>query len=159
VKRLSTWDTYVQEAAKKGDRSIEIPLTEDEVFIVSYPTRRQGREIVRAQTMADTDALLIAMLGEDAGRRVQELAEDQPAYVLDEFIYDVMRKFGMIPDESDDADGSDDQDEPAKVAPATPPARRPASNGRVNGTTVPPGKSTAATKRKSTSGRSRAASS
>lgn len=101
MKRLSTWDTYVQEAGKAGDRSIELPLTEDEVFIVAYPTRRRGREIAKAQREGDVDALLVAMLGEEAGRRVAELAEDQPSYVLDEFLIDVMKKFGMLPDDED----------------------------------------------------------
>lgn len=104
MKKLSTWDTYVQEATKKGDRSIELPLTQDEVYIVQYPTRRQGREIQKAQLQGDTDALLVAMLGEEAGKRVQELAEDQPQYVLDEFLIDVLKKFGMIPDDEDAQD-------------------------------------------------------
>lgn len=99
MKRLSTWDTYVREAGKSGDRSIELPLTDDEVFIVRYPTRRQAREIANAQRVGDVDGLLIAMLGEHAGTRVSELAEDQPSYVLDEFLLDVMKKFGMIPDD------------------------------------------------------------
>ena len=108
MKRLSNWDTYVQEAKKDGDRSIELPLTDDECFVVQYPTRRQGREIASAQRAGDTDALLVAMLGEDAGTRVKELAEDQPSYVLDEFLLDVMKKFGMIPDHPEvrDADGA-----------------------------------------------------
>jgi hypothetical protein len=97
----------VREATKKGDRSIELPLTPDEVFIVTYPTRRRGREIAQAQRIGDTDALLVAMLGEAAGKRVSELAEDQPAYVLDEFLVDVMKKFGMIPDDEDIQDADD----------------------------------------------------
>jgi hypothetical protein len=107
MKRLSTWDTYVREATKDGDRSIELPLTQDEVFVVRYPTRRQGREIAKAQRAGDTDALLVAMLGEDAGTRVKELAEDQPSYVLDEFLLDVMKKFGMIPDDENIRDADD----------------------------------------------------
>lgn len=107
MKRLSTWDTYVREAKKEGDRSIELPLTDDEVFIVKYPTRRQAREITRSQRVGDTEALLIALLGEAAGTRVNELAEDQPAYVLDEFLVDVMKKFGMIPDDDDIRDADD----------------------------------------------------
>lgn len=99
MKRLSAWDTYVREATKEGDRSIELPLTEDESFIIRYPTRRQGREISKAQREGDTDALLVAMLGEEAGTRVIELADDQPGYVLDEFLLDVMKKFGMLPDD------------------------------------------------------------
>ena len=115
MKRVSTWDTYVREATKKGDRSIEIPLTEDEVFVVQYPTRRQGREIAKAQRMGDTDALLVAMLGEAAGTRVQELSEDQPGYVLDEFLMDVMKKFGMIPDD----EAIQDVDDVAEVVDAS----------------------------------------
>jgi hypothetical protein len=108
VKRTSTWDTYVQEARKKGDRSIEFPLTEDEVFVIPYPTRRQGRKIAQAQRTGDTDALILAMLGEEAGKRVIELAEDEQSDVLDELLLDVMRKFGMIPDDEDgDADAGE----------------------------------------------------
>jgi len=108
VKRLSTWDTYVQEAAKKGDRCIELPLTDDEVFVIQYPTRRQGRAAAKAQRTGDVDGLLVALLGKEPGKRVAELAEDQPAYVLDEFIVDVMRKFGMIADDEDDTEDADD---------------------------------------------------
>jgi hypothetical protein len=111
VKRVSTWDTYVKEARKKGDRAIEIPLTEDEVFIVKYPTRRQGREIAKAQRTGDTDALIVAMLGKEAGARIIELAEDEQADVLDEFLIDVMKKFGMIPDDEDDENESTPVDE------------------------------------------------
>lgn len=133
MKRLSTWDTYVREAKKQGDRSVELPLTEDEVFVVQYPTRRHARLIAQAQRVGDIDALLVAMLGEDAGRRVSELAEDQPAYVLDEFLLDVMKKFGMLPDDEDvkDADGVTDDvnganvDELSAGKSTTPKSKRP----------------------------------
>jgi hypothetical protein len=114
VKKLSTWDTYVQEAAKKGDRSIELPLTQDEVYVIQYPTRRQGREIQKAQLRGDTDALLVAMLGEQAGTRVQELAEDQPQYVLDEFLVDVLKKFGMIQDDENEKNPEDSAEDTAE---------------------------------------------
>ena len=158
MKRLSTWDTYVQEALRGGDRSIELPLTEDESYIVGYPTRRQGREIAKAQREGDTDALLVAMLGDEAGNRVKELAEDWPAFVLDEFLIDVMRKFGMIPDEGGPStadkstDDSTDADATASngdenTAPVKAPARR---NGRTNGSA---GKGTAARKSSTSSKR------
>lgn len=145
MKRLSTWDTYVKEAQAKGDRSIEIPLTEDEIYHVDYPTRRQGRLIVESQIKGDTDGVLLGLLGEAAGTRVKELAEDQPAYVLDEFIVDVMKKFGMIPDDDDN-----------KAAPVTS-----ISNGRAKGKGPSSRKvtSSSATKRKPSSARSSAASS
>lgn len=132
MKRLSTWDTYVSEAMKDGDRAIELPLTEDESYVIGYPTRRQGRKIAKAQREGDTDALLIAMLGEAAGERVKELSEDWPAFVLDEFLIDVMRKFGMLPE--DGTDRSDEDEDEDDEAP--PPVRKPATNGRsrVNGT-------------------------
>lgn len=133
MKRLSTWDTYVQEAMKGGDRSIELPLTDDESYIIHYPTRRQGRDIAEAQRNGDTDALLVAMLGEAAGTRVKELAEDWPAFVLDQFLMDVMKKFGMIDDDGDDGDGGDDvPPEPVKLGPV----RSARTNGRTNGRTA-----------------------
>lgn len=145
MKRLSNWDTYVQEALKDGDRSIELPLTDDESYIIKYPSRRQGRVIARAQREADTDALLVAMLGEEPGKRVMELSEDWPAFVLDEFLIDVMKKFGMIPDVPDeDEESSEDaseDEESAEPAP-TPPA---ASNGRAPGKS--PAKRKTATRR------------
>jgi hypothetical protein len=127
MKRLSGWDTYVKEAMKDGDRSVELPLTPDESYIIKYPTRRQGRQIARAQVAGDTDALLVAMLGEEAGNRVKELSEDLPAFVLDEFLMDVMRKFGMVPDDGtfpgDDETSEPETEEPeegAKVVPVAP---------------------------------------
>lgn len=140
MKRLSNWDTYVREAMKDGDRSIELPLTEDECYVVGYPTRRQGREIAKAQRDGDTDALLVAMLGDEAGTRVKELAEDWPAFVLDEFLLDVMRKFGMIPDDKDprqddEEDESDNQGEPDEADEAAS-AKKPVNLGaRRNGKT------------------------
>lgn len=131
MKRLSTWDTYVREANKAGDRSIELPLTEDESFIVRYPTRRRSRDIAKAQREGDTDALLIALLGEEAGKRVCDLAEDQPTYVLDEFLLDVMKKFGFIPDDDrdveqtvDPANDSQSDDAPAGKS-STPKSKTP----------------------------------
>lgn len=106
MKRVSTWDTYVKEAQAKGDRSIEVPVTDDEVYVVTYPTRKRGRHIVESQLKGDTDGVLIGLLGDEVGNRVKELAEDHPAYVLDEFILDVMRKFGMIPDDKEELDAS-----------------------------------------------------
>ena len=131
MKRLSGWDTYVKEAKKAGDRSIELPLTPDEVFVISYPTRRQGRQIARAQAAGDTDALLVAMLGDEAGKRVQELAEDEPAFVLDEFLMDVMRKFGMIPDNEDTEDTENDENSEDDDGDESP--RRVAAKAATNG--------------------------
>lgn len=108
MKRLSTWDTYVREAKRNGDRSIELPLTEDETFILHYPTRKQARVIAGAQRSGDMDALLIGLLGKKAGTRVKDLADDQPAYVLDEFLMDVMRKFGIVRDDEGDTEDADE---------------------------------------------------
>lgn len=108
MKRLGSWDRYVREASRKGDRSIELPLTDHETYVINYPTRRQGREISRAQQSGDTDAMLIALLGEKPGKRVMELAEDQPAYVLDEFLIDVMKKFGLLLDDEDEPEADED---------------------------------------------------
>ncbi len=118
MKRLSTWDTYVKEAMKDGDRSIELPLTEDESYVITYPTRAQGRKIADAQLRGNTDDLLIAMLGEAAGERVKELSENWPAFVLDAFLEDVMKKFGMLPEDEDDT-GDKDNEEPAPAAKST----------------------------------------
>lgn len=127
MKRLSGWDTYVQEATKEGDRSIELPLTPDENYVIRYPTRRQGREIAKAQLEGDTDKLLVALLGDAAGTRIRDLAEDQPAYVLDEFLLDVMRKFGMIPEKAEkDSEDEDSTEEAEESAPSS-------TNGHVNG--------------------------
>lgn len=150
MKRLSGWDTYVREAKKGGDRSIELPLTPDESYIISYPTRAQGRLIAKAQAAGDTDALLVGMLGEEAGKRVQELAEDEPAFVLDEFLMDVMRKFGMIPD--NESDPEDDDDSSTEERPPT------AANGTARNGRAVKGKAPATRKSTSSSKRSSAAS-
>lgn len=150
-RRLSGWDTYVQEAANRGERSIELPLTEDENYVIPYPTRRSGRAIARAQAAGDLDELVIALLGEEAGGRVKELAEDEPGYVLDEFLIDVMKKFGMIPnnvdplartdegdDNEDDEDEDEDPNEDADVEePVAPVATNGSKNGRARGKAAP----------------------
>lgn len=99
MRTLKGWDAYVAEASTGDDRSIELPLTDDECYIVQYPTRRQGQAIVAAQESGDVDALLVALLGEEAGRRVAELSADAPGFVLDEFLLDVMRGFGFVTDD------------------------------------------------------------
>ena len=153
MKRLSTWDTYVSEAKAKGDdRSVEVPLSADEVYRVDYPTRRQGRMIVDSQLKGDTDGVLVGLLGEDVGERVKELAEDHPAFVLDEFLLDVMRAFGMIPDDSEEE----------TAAPAVSTSNGRATKGRATkGKAVTSRKATSssATKRTTRSARSSAASS
>jgi hypothetical protein len=101
MKSLRGWDSYVAEASTDGDTSLELPLTPDETYVIPYPTRKQGRAITKAQREGDTDAMLISLLGPEAGARVVELSEDHPGYVLDAFLLDVMRKFGMIPEEVD----------------------------------------------------------
>jgi hypothetical protein len=148
VKRLSNWDTYVQEAMKDGDRSVELPLTDDESYVITYPTRKQGREIAKAQREGDTDALLVAMLGEAAGTRVRELSEDWPAFVLDAFLLDVMKKLGMIPEDEDPRDEEQEFDaDIAKAEPATVTTRR---NGK---TPASPGKAPAKRRSNTTSRR------
>lgn len=98
MKSLKGWDAYVAEAAPPEDSAIELPLTADEVYVIDYPTRRQGKKIIEAQAKGDVDDLLVALLGEEAGKRVSELSFDYPGYVLDQFLVDVMRKFGFIDD-------------------------------------------------------------
>jgi hypothetical protein len=107
VKTLSTWDTYVTEATSVEDRRIQLPITDDEVYVLEYPTRRQGKEILAAQRRGDVDAMLVALLGEQAGARIAELSNDEPGFVVDHFLVDVMRKFGMIPEDESTADVMD----------------------------------------------------
>jgi hypothetical protein len=95
MKQLKGWDAYVADTADPERDILELPLTEDEVYLIRYPTRAQGKAIAAAQARGDVDALLIALLGEDAGRRVVELSDDQPGYVLDAFVLDVLRSFGF----------------------------------------------------------------
>jgi len=142
MKALSTWDTYVREASEQVDRRIEFPLNDDEVYVIDYPTRRQGRLIQKAQRENDTDALVFGLLGEEIGERVIALAENAPADVLDNLLLDVMRKFGMI------SDPTPATEEPKTAARTT----KAATNGRARGKAP-------ATKRKTPSARSSAASS
>lgn len=99
MKSLKGWDAYVAESGVIEDNAIELPLTDDEVYVIPYPTRRQGKKIAEAQASGDADALLVALLGEEAGGRVAELSADHPHHVLDGFLLDVMRKFGFIEDD------------------------------------------------------------
>jgi hypothetical protein len=103
MKTLKPWDTYVSEALTGEERSIQLPLTEHETFVIPYPSRKQGKQIAEAQKVGDTDGLLIGLLGEEAGARVSELSADHPGYILDEFLLDVMRKFGFIEEETPSA--------------------------------------------------------
>lgn len=99
MKKLKGWNAYVSEAeSTEDDRSIELPLTDDEVYVIHYPTREQGKAIAQAEKTGDADALCVALLGEEAGRRVAELSQGHSHHVLDAFLMDVMRKFGFLPE-------------------------------------------------------------
>jgi hypothetical protein len=141
--KLSSWDTYLREATKDGDRSIEFPLSEDECYTIPYPSRHRGRLIAKAQGRNDTDGLVRALLGDEAGERVLELSEGVPAFVLDELLLDVFRKFGMIEDDTKKDDTDDDTDSGGDIEESSEPA---AANRRTNGVSVSPGKPKAAAK-------------
>lgn len=101
MKELKGWDAYVKEAeetAPEEDSSIKLPLTPDETYVIKFPTRRQGKAIMEAQESGDSDALVIALLGEEAGTRVTELSLDHPSAPLDLLLVDVLTKFGFIGD-------------------------------------------------------------
>lgn len=104
MKTLKGWDAYVQDAHNDDLGSIELPLTADEKYVIPYPSRRQGKAITAAQKAGDVDAMLIALLGTVAGERVAEISADSPGYVLDEFLLDVMRKFGFVEDDDSDVE-------------------------------------------------------
>lgn len=103
TKRLKGWDSYVQDSRSSKTSTLELPIG-DEVYTIRYPTRRQGRKIDQARRNNDVDALLLALLGDEVGKRVIELAEDQPHDVIDNLVLDVLKSFGFLPDEDDDGD-------------------------------------------------------
>lgn len=111
TKRLKGWDAYVADSRSKKERTLELPISDDEVYAIRYPTRKQGRMIDQARRDGDGDALLIALLGEQAGRRVIELADDQPHDVIDDLVIDVLRQFGFLPDDADADDAESESDE------------------------------------------------
>lgn len=99
MKKLKGWNAYVAEAESSEDnRSIELPLTDDEVYVIHYPTREQGKAIEKAEKAGDADALCVALLGDEAGRRVAELSQGHSHHALDALLMDVMRKFGFLPE-------------------------------------------------------------
>lgn len=128
MKKLKGWDSYVKESMSSDDSSIELPLTDDESYIIPYPSRKQGEAIAAAQRDTDMDALLIALLGPEAGQRVAQLSADYPGYVLDEFLLDVLRKFGFVDEETtaDDVVNVVDAGKPS-------PARTPRTGTRKRG--------------------------
>ncbi len=132
MKQLKGWDAYVAEATSGQDQHIELPLTEDEVYVLDYPTRAQARKIQAAYTDGDTDALIVALLGEEAGRRVVELSENYPASVLDLLLLDVLRKFGLAPDD-DTEDQSAEQPAEQPVEQTTNGAVTQTANGKKSG--------------------------
>lgn len=116
MKQLKGWDAYVQEATSVEEtQSVELPLFDDEVYIIDYPTRRQGKAITAAQAEGDMDALLVALLGPEAGQRVADLSADYPSSVLDRFIVDLLAKFGFVDIEADDETEVDAGKSPAEA--------------------------------------------
>lgn len=104
MEKLKGWDAYVSEA-DLDDSAVELPLSDTESYIIRYPTRRQAKAVSAALAEGNVDALLVALLGEDAGARVAELSEDQPAKVLDAFLLDVLRGFGFASEVSEVDEG------------------------------------------------------
>jgi hypothetical protein len=124
MKQLKGWDAYVQEAASVEEtQSVELPLFDDEVYVIDYPTRRQGKAITAAQAEGDMDALLVALLGPEAGERVAELSADYPSSVLDRFIVDLLTKFGFV-DIADDETEVDAGKSPAETPAPTATTRK-----------------------------------
>lgn len=91
MKRLQGWDSYVANARQEP---VELPVG-DEVFTIQQPNRSQLKAFNQARREGDDDGAVIALLGEQAGRRVAELAQDQPSDALETLLLDVMNEFGI----------------------------------------------------------------
>lgn len=147
MKQLKGWDAYVAEATSDvEDRSLELPLSDDETYVIPYPTRRQGKQIMEAQLEGDTDKLITALLGEQAGRRVVELSEDQPAGAVDALLVDVLVAFGFMAERTDDDSDTEAESTPAEQSET--PQAAPETNGKAR-SSASTGKGTAKTAGKS----------
>lgn len=102
AKRLSSWDTYVKNAAHED---LELPLGE-EVLTIQYPTKKRAQAFRQAIARGDTDQSVLALLGEANGAKVLAHAEDEPNDALDTLVIDVLRGFNLTGDDDDEADSA-----------------------------------------------------
>ena len=92
MKQLTPWNQRVADAKRDA---VELPVSEDEVLIIEYPTKNQLTAFNAAARANDYDAMTVALLGEKAGNRIVELSGDEPGGVLDELLVDVLEEFGL----------------------------------------------------------------
>ena len=103
MKRLKGWDQYVQDAKREP---IELPLPDGETLTIRQPTGGVTRRINRAQRTGDEDDMCKALFGDDGGELLLKLFEDAPGSVLQEIVLDVLREFGLAPDQVGDSTAS-----------------------------------------------------
>jgi hypothetical protein len=93
TKKLRGWDSYVADAKKEP---LLLPLSKSETVTINFPSKRQISAFNEGRRNGDMDAMIVALLGEEAGTRVIELSEDAPFSVLDELLIDVAEEFDLL---------------------------------------------------------------
>lgn len=111
-RRLASWDTYVEEA---GRPSLELPLPDDSVFELHYPSKRAidvlNRKNTDGSVAVSDDDFVIALCGEAEGCRLLDLAAGTPSGTLQLMLGDAMVEWGIWKSNAfrDARNGTDDE--------------------------------------------------
>lgn len=103
MKQLKGWDQYVRDAQREP---IELPLPDGEALTIRQPTGGVARRINRALRAGDEDAATRELFGEDGAETLLKLFEDAPGSILGQLTLDVLREFGMAPEQTGDSTAS-----------------------------------------------------
>lgn len=88
------WDQYVSEAQHDP---FELPVSDDEVIVVAYPTGASSVQAARAFRNDDPQAFMSAVCG-DQYDRVWDLVSSAPKDVMSELMTDMLAYFDMLPE-------------------------------------------------------------
>lgn len=101
VKRLKSWDEYVEEAKREP---VEVPLPDGEVLTVEQPTGAVAKLLDIALAEGSQEKIVLALFGTKNGRRLIKMTDEAPSSVLTSIVNDVLDEFRV--DTAGDSDAS-----------------------------------------------------
>lgn len=94
---LKAWDQYVTDTTREP---VELPFKRSKLSI-TFPTDDQVRAFNAARFTGNTEAALLALLGDTNGAKVYEAGKTAPYGALDALMNDVLIEFGLRPGNSE----------------------------------------------------------
>lgn len=93
-----TGKTFAQYQTEAKKEPFLLPLGDgEEPIVVQQPSLKAVRKLNEAKQRGDEDAAVRALFGEQQGKLLLALCEDEAAEVLNAITGDVLKHFGMLP--------------------------------------------------------------